>query len=251
MFTHHPNRPPTTLAVQPGNDPIGHHHHRMHDDGVDVVVADGHEALVVFEGRIVASLGPGHHNLHPEEIAYWTDGEDGWFDTWFVSTATLGAITVTDRLDPDATPFTATARFRITEPPLLVESLAPQVDLARPEAFTYWLGRQLVGAVRAAGPNDPAAVAAALADLVGPNGVVVVPPIEVAAGSGTGAEPSACGSCGAATQPGDRFCSGCGASLDSAGCAACGSALRPGSRFCSSCGAAAPGSGIEPPNPAP
>lgn len=246
MFTNHLTRRLSHLdSRHTGGDAVIHHHYRVDPAGLVIEVAGSAEALIVFEGRVVANLGPGSHTIHPEEIAYWTDGEDGAFDTWFVSTAPLAPVSVADTVDTAAGPVRVqvTVGFRFAEPALAVESLAASVDLARPEALIYWLGRQTLLAVRSAmashpdagGGVDPATVIERhLDDLVAPLGLGVVPPVVAV----TGVESPAltCGTCGAGIAAGDRFCSGCGEAVRAVACTGCGEALRPGARFCSSCG---------------
>lgn len=250
MFTNHLSRRLSHLdSRHTSGDPVIHHHYRVDPNGVVIEVADSTEAVIVFEGRMVASLGPGTHTIHPEEIAYWTDGDDGAFDTWFVSTAPLAPVSVTDTIDTadGSLRVQTTVRYQFTEPALAVESLAASVDLARPEALTYWLGRQTLSAVRSAVTSHPGADASIdpatvierhLDDLVTPVGLRVLPP--VAAATGVQSPTLTCDNCGAGIAAGDRFCAVCGEPVSAVTCTGCGEPLRPGARFCSSCGVAAP-----------
>jgi antitoxin (DNA-binding transcriptional repressor) of toxin-antitoxin stability system len=246
MFVNHLNRRLRHLGGRQNRDAVTHHHHKVAPSGLVVDVAAGEEVLIVIEGRTVANVGPGSHVVHPEEIAYWTDGDDCTFDTWFVTTGELDPVHVADRVESSDGTITvqATVRYRITEPALLVESLAATVDLARPEAFDYWLGRQVLTAARSARRAHATDIEHSLDTLVAPVGLSVIPPLEITVDDSD--DVPACPQCGAAGVPGDRFCAVCGTSMLIRSCTQCSAPLRPGSRFCTSCGATADTSATAP-----
>ena len=213
-------------------------HHRAHPGGLDLTVGPDDTAVVRHRDTTVGSFGPGEHRIHPEDLRYWCGGDpDPVLATWFVSTAPLPA-THAGGAPPGTTErVRATAVCQVVDPPALVATLAGEVDLARPEALGYWLGRQVLAA---AGDPDPAA---ALTGRLGGFGLTVRDIHVERTGTGGmqapggGVHPQTCGRCGQHAEATDRFCGRCGAALEALRCQGCDQLLRPGLAFCTSCGA--------------
>jgi len=218
--------------------------HRVHPGGLDLTVGPDDTAVVRHSDTTVGTFGPGDHRIHPEDLRYWCGGDpDGVLATWFVSTAPLPTIHAGGAPPGLDGRVRATAVCQVADPATLVATLAGEVDLTRPEALTYWLGRQVL---IAAGDRDPEA---ALTGRLGGFGLTVRDITVERTGShdvqppGGGAHPEACRRCGQPAEASDRFCGRCGAALEALRCAGCSQPLRPGVAFCTSCGAPTGGSG--------